>query len=85
MASCPFKDILGIPGRGVHALRVWGLSLNDILLTIIGAILTTYIFKINIWISVFAWFVVGELLHYGFGVNTAFLKMIGFSPECKNA
>jgi len=28
------------------------------------------------------WFVAGEVLHYAFGVDTAFLKMIGIRPYC---
>lgn len=82
MATCPFKDVLGVPGEGVHALRFAGFSVNDILLTIIGAVLTKYLFHIDFWTGLFLWFVLGELLHYGFGVNTAFLKMIGLSPKC---
>lgn len=82
MSSCPYKYVLGIPEKGVHAVRIAGLALNDILMTIIGAVLTSYAFKIDICISLFSWFVVGELLHYGFGVETAFLKMIGVKVVC---
>jgi len=82
MASCPFKDSLGIPGKGVHALRFAGFAVNDTLLTIIGSVLTSYIFHVKLWQSLFFWFVVGELLHYGFGVNSAFLKIVGLSPKC---
>jgi hypothetical protein len=46
--SCPFKDALEVPGVGVHALRFAGFSVNDSLMTIIGAILTYYAFKVNI-------------------------------------
>jgi hypothetical protein len=83
--SCPFKDALGVPGTGVHALRFAGFAVNDTLMTIIAAILTYYVFKVNIWLSLFLWFTIGELLHYGFGVNSAFLKAIGFSPKCEGA
>ena len=82
MSSCPYKYVIGIPEKGVHAVRIAGLALNDILMTIIGAVLTSYAFKIDIGISLFSWFVVGELLHYGFGVETAFLKMIGVKVVC---
>ena len=82
MSSCPYKYILGVPEKGVHSLRVAGLALNDILMTIIGAVLTSYAFKIHLGLSLFSWFVVGELLHYGFGVDTAFLKMIHMKPLC---
>ena len=82
MSGCPYKYVLGIPGQGVHAVRFLGLALNDTLMTIIAAVLTTYAFKINLGLSLFLWFVGGEILHYGFGVDTAFLKMIGVKPLC---
>jgi len=77
---CPYAYILGIPGQGVHAKRIWGLSFNDILATIIVAVLTSLLFKVPILSSLIGWFVAGEILHYLFGVNTAFLKMIGITP-----
>jgi len=56
--------------------------LNDILLTISGAILIAFIFNVNVWKSLFWFFVLGEVLHYVFGTKTAFLTMIGMVPEC---
>ena len=78
--SCPYSTLLGIPGKGVHATRFLGLALNDTLMTIIAALVTSVLFKINITTSLIAWFIGGEVLHYIFGVNTAFLKMIGITP-----
>ena len=77
---CPYANILGEPGKGVHAARFFGLALNDTLMTIGAAIITAYIFNINVFVSLFAWFTVGEILHYLFGTNTAFLRMIGITP-----
>jgi hypothetical protein len=64
----------------VHAKRIFGLAANDIYMTIIAAIITSYTFNINFIYSFGAWFVLGEILHYAFGTNTAFLKMIGLTP-----
>ena len=75
--SCPYKYILGIPGKGFHSTRFMGLALNDTLGTIGLALLTSWIFNINIWLSLIVWFISGEVLHYMFGVQTAFLSMIG--------
>ena len=75
--SCPYKYILGIPGKGFHSTRFMGLALNDTLGTIGLALLTSWIFNINIWLSLIIWFISGEVLHYMFGVQTAFLSMIG--------
>ena len=79
---CPFAHVLGVPGEGVHAKRIFGLAFNDMLATFIVAIITTFIMKINLWKTFLFWFILGEVLHYAFGTNTAFLKMIGLSPVC---
>jgi len=81
--SCPYAHILGVPGEGVHAQRFMGIALNDTIATVVAALLTAWIFKISFLYSVIGWFVAGEVLHYAFGVNTAFLKMLGITP-CKN-
>lgn len=75
--TCPYKFILGIPGQGFHSTRFMGFALNDWLGTIGLALLTTYFFKINFWKSFFWWFLIGEILHYLFGVQTAFLTFLG--------
>jgi hypothetical protein len=67
----------------VHAQRFMGLALNVMIATLVAAILTAMIFKISFLYSVIGWFVAGEILHYAFGVNTAFLKMLGITP-CKS-
>jgi hypothetical protein len=77
---CPYSTLLGVPGEGIHAQRFLGLALNDTLMTIAAAVLTSYFFSITLLTSLIAWFVAGEVLHYIFGVNTAFLKMIGITP-----
>jgi len=82
MSGCPYRYIFGEPGKGVHAVRLGGLAVNDTLMTVIAAVLTSYAYKINLGISLFSWFAIGEILHYGFGVETAFLKMIGVKPVC---
>jgi len=79
---CPYANALGEPGKGVHAPRIFGLARNDLLMTIIAAIITAYIFNITFFQSFAAWFVLGEVLHYAFGTDTAFLRMIGLTPKC---
>ena len=80
---CPYANALGVPGEGVHAARIFGLARNDLLLTRVAAIITAYALNISFILSFTVWFVTGEILHYAFGTDTAFLKMIGMSPICK--
>ena len=77
--SCPYANILGEPGKGVHAARIFGLAQNDLLMTIVASIITAYLFNISFLESFIAWFIAGEILHYLFGTNTAFLRMIGIN------
>lgn len=77
--SCPYKFVLGIPGQGFHAARFMGVALNDTLGTIVLALISAWLFKINVWSSLAVWFIGGEVLHYAFGVQTAFLTMIGIT------
>jgi hypothetical protein len=74
---CPYANILGVPGEGVHAQRFMGLALNDTIATIIAALITSFVFNVSFLYSLLGWFIGGEILHYAFGVNTAFLTMIG--------
>jgi hypothetical protein len=79
---CPYANILGVREKGFHSTRIFGLALNDILGTIGIAIITSFLLKINILLSFVVWFILGEILHYLFGTDTAFLEMIGMTPKC---
>lgn len=79
---CPYANALGEPGKGVHAARIFGLARNDLIMTIIAAIVTAYLFNISFLVSFIVWFTAGEVLHYLFGTNTAFLRMIGINIKC---
>lgn len=80
--SCPYSTLLGVRGEGVHSSRILGFALNDIIATIVGAIITSYMFKISFLYSFMLWFILGEVLHYVLGVDTAFLELIGLKPNC---
>ena len=75
--SCPYKYILGVPGKGVHELRIGWFSFNDILMTVLDAALISYFGNYPFLMTLFIFFVVGEYLHLIFGVQTAFLTMLG--------
>jgi asparagine N-glycosylation enzyme membrane subunit Stt3 len=82
MGGCPYKYLLGVPGQGVHAARIFGLARNDIILTILLAAATSWLGGYRFWPTLLFWVVLGEILHYVFGTPTAFLKMIGMVPSC---
>jgi hypothetical protein len=80
--ACPYANVLGIPGQGIHSYRIFGLAAVDIALTIVAAAITSWIYSVPFLYSFASWFIIGEVLHSMFGVKTAFLKMIGLEPSC---
>ncbi len=75
--NCPYKNIFGEPKTGFHSTRVFGLALGDTLGTIAIAGLIAYFWKLNFWRTLLYTFVIGEVLHYLFGVQTQFLTWLG--------
>jgi hypothetical protein len=71
-----YRDIFGIPGKGVHRFKFEGTSIIDYILTFIVAILTTSYTKIPLVLTTIIWFLIGILLHIIFGVNTSTLKYL---------
>ena len=82
--SCPYANIFGKPKTGVHSIRLFDFAVVDTVLTVIAAFVTAKAFHINIWVSLFVWFFTGEVLHYIFGVRSAFLEKIGLIPNCSD-
>ena len=74
---CPYAHVLGIPGEGVHAPRIWGYARNDILGTIGLAIITSFFTNTSFLKNLLVWFILGEVLHIAFGTQTAFLTSLG--------
>jgi len=83
MSGCPYKYIFGEPGKGVHSYRIFGLAVVDIVLTIVLAVATSKYTKSSFLVHLLFWIFIGELLHYWFGTQTAFLTMIGVDTESK--
>jgi hypothetical protein len=82
MSGCPYRYLFGKPGEGAHASRFLGLSIVDTVLTFLGALLITYMTGYPILWTFIGFFVLGEILHYAFGTQTAFLTMIGVKVKC---
>ena len=79
MSLCKYKDVLGVPGKGVHSTRFMGVALYDYIGTILLAMITTKITKIPLVITTIGWFVLGILLHALFCVPTQAVIFLGFN------
>ena len=78
---CPYASALGVPGEGFHEARMGGFAFNDVIGTVALAGMTTHFTGYDFKKSLLGWFVVAEAMHYAFGVDTAFLKMVGVTPR----
>jgi Flp pilus assembly protein TadB len=72
---CKYKDILGIPNKGIH-FHVFNIAIIDVLMTIIGAYLISYFFHYNFWLVLIILFLLGIILHRVFCVKTTIDKII---------
>lgn len=76
MDLCKYKNILGIPGKGVHSYRIFNIAIVDVILTIILAYIISYIFKISFVKTSIILFILGILLHRLFCVRTTIDKLL---------
>ena len=80
MNICPFKkfkNVLGVPNKGVHQFHILGTAMFDYLLTIMMAFISSYIWGIPLVLSTITWFIMGICSHILFGVKTDALRVLG--------
>jgi len=76
MNLCKYKNIFGIPNKGFHSYRIFGLAIFDILLTIVGSMILSYLFKKTFIFSFICLFILGIILHRLFCVRTTIDKLL---------
>ena len=76
MSLCKYKNILGVPGQGIHAFRIGGIAVADVGLTIIGAYFISLATKWNYLYSLLGLFLLGICLHRIFCVRTTIDKLL---------
>ena len=73
---CKYKDALGIPKKGIHSYRLFGVAIADVIMTIIGAFIISYIFNLNFKYTLVILFLLGIFLHRIFCVKTTLDKLL---------
>ena len=71
-----YKNILGVPKKGIHSYRLFGLAIMDVIFTIIGAFFLSYFFNLNFIYVLLTLFILGIFLHRVFCVRTTIDKLI---------
>jgi len=76
--SCPFKNLFGAPGTGAHSIRIADVAVVDTVATVVAAwFLHKQFFPgQSYWTVLLIFFIIGELLHYLFCVETTVIKAI---------
>lgn len=70
------KDIFGKVGEGIHSYRFMNLAIVDVLMTIVGAAIVSYLFNFSFWLTTLYAFLFGIILHRLFGVRTTIDKIL---------
>ena len=73
---CKYKDVLGKPNTGIHKYRLFGIAIVDLLLTIIAALIISYVFRVSFWITLVVLLILGIILHHLFCVRTTVDKLL---------
>ena len=76
MSLCKYKNMLGVPDKGIHSYRFMSVSIVDVIMTIIAAILISYLFNISLFYTLITLFVLGIILHRLFCVRTTIDKLL---------
>ena len=82
MSLCKYKNSFGIPNKGIHSYRLFGVAIVDVIMTIIAAKIISYYYKISFFYTCVFLFVLGIILHRLFCVRTTIDKLL--FPNVKN-
>ena len=80
MNLCKYKDLLGVPNKGIHSYRLFNIAIADVIMTIIGAFILSYFLKISVWCILPLLFLLGIFLHRIFCVKTTIDKWLFSNP-----
>jgi Na+/H+-dicarboxylate symporter len=76
MSLCKYKNILGEPGKGIHSIRLFNISIIDVLLTFVLAWILNIFIKTNYFVVLVFCFCLGIILHKLFCVDTTIGKLL---------
>jgi len=73
---CKYRNALGVPGKGAHSIRLGGVAIVDVVMTLVGAYVIAHYARASFaWTA--AWlFLLGIILHRLFCVRTTVDKLL---------
>jgi len=78
---CPYKNIFGKPNEGFHSARIGPYALNDTVGTIALSGVISYTLKTDFIPTLVSVFIIAEVSHYAFCVDTAFINQVFGRPR----
>jgi hypothetical protein len=76
MSLCKYSELFGVPGEGIHAFKIFGISVWDTLIAIGVALLIAWVTGWCYWTTVIGFLLLGIVVHRVFCVRTAVDKML---------
>jgi fatty acid desaturase len=76
MNLCKYKDLLGEPRKGAHSYRIFNIAIVDVILTILVALLISFLAKVSFKWTLLILFLLGIILHRIFCVKTTIDNLI---------
>jgi len=73
---CKYKNALGEPGKGIHSYRIFGVAIADVVMTLVGALILSYLFNWSFLYTAICLFILGIILHRLFCVRTTVDKIL---------
>ena len=74
--NCPYKNLFGKPGEGIHSYRIANIAILDIMVTMIFAYMLSVIFAMSFWKILGSLFFLGIVIHRQFCVRTTIDKWL---------
>jgi len=76
LGLCKYRNALGVPGKGAHSIRLGGVAIVDVIMTLIGAYIISRIARTSFAWTAAVFFLLGIILHRLFCVRTTIDKLI---------
>lgn len=74
---CPYKDMFGKVGTGLHSYRIFNIAVVDVLLTVLLAYMIKVFIPKHSFLAILVWvFILGIVLHRVFCVRTTVDKAL---------
>lgn len=76
MSLCKYRNALGVPGKGVHSIRLGGIAVVDVAMTLVGAYIIAHFARVSYAWTAAGMFLLGIILHRLFCVRTTIDKLL---------